>query len=236
VVGIHPTDVAEATPEGLARLEALAGRPRVVALGEIGLDFHWNVAVLLPPALFGIVLGGFLLRLLTSELLVRLIAVLALAFGSFQLYRRRQPGLEETPSFRPWVGALLGFTAGVTSTLAHLGGVLTTLFLLPQQLGPSRFVATATVLYFFMNTAKLPAYFQQGLLPAEIWVLAAYLLPALALGAVTGFLLNGRVRPRRFETLVLVIVFVTGLYLLIRPPSHASHADRHPLSLQPRRV
>jgi TatD DNase family protein len=43
VVGIHPNDAAEATPEGLARLEALAGRPKVVALGEIGLDFHWNV-------------------------------------------------------------------------------------------------------------------------------------------------------------------------------------------------
>jgi TatD DNase family protein len=42
-VGIHPNDAAEATPEGLRRLEALAAHPRVVALGEIGLDFHWNV-------------------------------------------------------------------------------------------------------------------------------------------------------------------------------------------------
>src|SRR5712692_8481158 len=45
-VGIHPNDGAEATPEGLQRLEKLAAHPRVVALGEIGLDFHWNV---LPP-------------------------------------------------------------------------------------------------------------------------------------------------------------------------------------------
>lgn len=44
VVGIHPNDAAEATPAGLARLEELAGREKVVALGEIGLDFHWNVA------------------------------------------------------------------------------------------------------------------------------------------------------------------------------------------------
>jgi len=42
-VGIHPNDAAEATPEGLLRLEVLAAHPKVVALGEIGLDFHWNV-------------------------------------------------------------------------------------------------------------------------------------------------------------------------------------------------
>jgi uncharacterized protein len=195
-----------------------------------------NVAVLLPPALLGIALGGYLLRLLSSELLVKLIALLALSFGAFQLYRARRPLPEEAPVFRPWVGAVLGFAAGVTSTLAHLGGVLTTLFLLPQRLGPARFVATATVLYFFINTAKLPTYFQQGLLPAEIWVQAASLLPALVVGAVTGFLLNGRVSPRRFELLVLVIVFVTGLYLLVRPAPRPSHADRHPLPLQPRSI
>jgi TatD DNase family protein len=45
-VGIHPNDGAEATCEGLDRLEKLAAHPKVVALGEIGLDFHWNV---LPP-------------------------------------------------------------------------------------------------------------------------------------------------------------------------------------------
>lgn len=45
-VGLHPNDGAEATPEGYERLERLLEHPKVVALGEIGLDFHWNV---LPP-------------------------------------------------------------------------------------------------------------------------------------------------------------------------------------------
>src|SRR5437867_3016154 len=46
VVGIHPNDAAEVTPVGLERLAQLAAHRKVVALGEIGLDFHWNV---LPP-------------------------------------------------------------------------------------------------------------------------------------------------------------------------------------------
>ncbi len=39
-VGIHPHDATEATPEGLALLETLASAPKVVAIGEIGLDFY----------------------------------------------------------------------------------------------------------------------------------------------------------------------------------------------------
>lgn len=39
-VGIHPHSAREATPAALAELRRLADHPRVVAIGEIGLDFH----------------------------------------------------------------------------------------------------------------------------------------------------------------------------------------------------
>ncbi|HEY8552396.1 MAG TPA: TatD family hydrolase [Thermaerobacter sp.] len=39
-VGIHPHSAVEATPAALAELRRLADHPRVVAIGEIGLDFH----------------------------------------------------------------------------------------------------------------------------------------------------------------------------------------------------
>lgn len=39
-VGIHPHDAQEATTEGLALLETLLAAPKVVAIGEIGLDFY----------------------------------------------------------------------------------------------------------------------------------------------------------------------------------------------------
>lgn len=43
-VGIHPNYVQEAAPDDWARIERLVDRPRVVALGETGLDRHWDVA------------------------------------------------------------------------------------------------------------------------------------------------------------------------------------------------
>ena len=41
-VGVHPHDAAKATPETLAALESLLSEPKVVALGEIGLDYHYD--------------------------------------------------------------------------------------------------------------------------------------------------------------------------------------------------
>ncbi|WP_240779774.1 TatD family hydrolase [Nonomuraea zeae] len=39
-VAIHPNEAHEATPEVLAEIEALAGRPEVRAVGETGLDYY----------------------------------------------------------------------------------------------------------------------------------------------------------------------------------------------------
>jgi len=41
-VGIHPHDAKDMTDDMLAEIEALAAQPKVVAIGEIGLDFHYD--------------------------------------------------------------------------------------------------------------------------------------------------------------------------------------------------
>lgn len=41
-VGIHPHDVASMTDADWVELEALAGAPRVVGVGETGLDYHYD--------------------------------------------------------------------------------------------------------------------------------------------------------------------------------------------------
>ena len=43
-VGIHPHDATQCTPDTLARLHALSLHPRVVAIGEIGLDFYRDLS------------------------------------------------------------------------------------------------------------------------------------------------------------------------------------------------
>jgi TatD DNase family protein len=41
-VGVHPHDAAKATPETFDRLAELTRHPKVLAIGEIGLDYHYD--------------------------------------------------------------------------------------------------------------------------------------------------------------------------------------------------
>jgi TatD DNase family protein len=41
-VGWHPVDAIDMTEEDLKWIEELASHPKVVALGEMGLDYHWD--------------------------------------------------------------------------------------------------------------------------------------------------------------------------------------------------
>ena len=40
--GVHPNDTGDMSDEDLAQLEEMAKHPRVVAIGEIGLDYHYD--------------------------------------------------------------------------------------------------------------------------------------------------------------------------------------------------
>lgn len=44
VVGWHPNSAREYGPEARSKLRVWLEHPKVVALGEVGLDFHWNAA------------------------------------------------------------------------------------------------------------------------------------------------------------------------------------------------
>ena len=44
IVGWHPNYTVEYQSESLARLEQLLAHPKVRAMGEIGLDYHWDYA------------------------------------------------------------------------------------------------------------------------------------------------------------------------------------------------
>jgi len=41
-VGVHPHDASKAAPETWPRLRELAAHPKVLAIGEIGLDYHYD--------------------------------------------------------------------------------------------------------------------------------------------------------------------------------------------------
>ncbi len=121
---------------------------------------------------------------------------------------------EPVVRFKTWHGVLAGIVAGIFSTLAHMAGPIIVMYLLPQRLGNRTFVATTTVLYFFINMVKFPFYFHLGLFSFEIIIEALALLPFVGLGVQVGVYLNNRFPERIFSRIVLILLFATGIHLL----------------------
>lgn len=194
----------------------------------ISLRHYWkrwhrqSVTRLILGSVLGIVLASLILKDISDVHLKKMIGGIACLFAVLESLRPYwQPLLgnsEQSTStalqFKMWQGLLAGLLAGAFSTLAHMGGLVIVMYLLPQRLNNTAFVATTTVTYFSFNLIKIPFYYQLDLFSFEILVEAVALLPFIGLGVLTGISLNNRVSERLFSRIVLFFLFATGLHLL----------------------
>ncbi len=196
----------------------------VISLGHYWKKWHrQSIWRLIPGAIVGIVLASLILKDLSDVHLKKIIGGIACLFAIIEFLRGRitkhlAPVASDEPpalQFKAWHGVLLGTLGGIFSTLAHMAGPVIIMYLLPQRLGNRTFVGTTTILYFFINMAKIPAYFQLGLFSWDIIIEALVLLPFVGLGVQVGVYLNSRFSERNFSRIVLIVLFATGIHLLI---------------------
>ena len=196
----------------------------VISLGHYWKKWHrQSIWRLIPGAIVGIVLASLILKDLSDVHLKKIIGGIACLFAIIEFLRGRitkhlDPVASDEPpalQFKAWHGVLLGALGGIFSTLAHMAGPVIIMYLLPQRLGNRTFVGTTTLLYFFINMAKIPAYFQLGLFSWDIIIEALVLLPFVGLGVQVGVYLNSRFSERNFSRIVLIALFATGIHLLM---------------------
>lgn len=195
--------------------------PLLFGTDVVALFYYWrrwdarNVLLLVPSALTGIVLCTPLLLRLSDKQISKGIGAVAIGFAVYQLLRERKgKGAPDYVPTRPQ-GIAAGLTTGFLSTLSHQGGLVTTLYLLPQRLANDVFVATTTVVYFAINGAKLPVFVEGGLIRAELLRQDALLVPTLLLGIGLGIWLNQRTPGVWLRVVVLVGTILTGAKLLV---------------------
>lgn len=195
----------------------------VLIAGDLFAVWHYrrsasvgDLRLLLPAALAGIVLGSFAFDFLAphGRALEVGVGVLALAFVVWQTVRARVLRLlADRPPSRLW-GAVLGGTAGFTSTIAHVGGPPIAVYLLPRGLGRELYVGTAAWFFFVVNLVKLVPYAWLGLLSVTNVEVAAALLPLAFLGAALGAWLNRAVQERVFMLAIYALLILTGVQLV----------------------
>src|SRR5687768_632409 len=179
------------------------------------------VKKLLPGTLVGVVLGGLLLGWFESQQEEVAAALIRLEIG-FECvllvglhWWRVSRGLGDTVyTPTPMASFAVGAFAAISSTLAHAAGPIIALYLLPQKLDRQLFVGTCAIYFFILNNAKLPAYYLSGLFDNVSPVTTLRYVAILIVGAVFGYWLNRRLSDRLFSTIVYLITFLLGWYIL----------------------
>ena len=203
--------------------------PLLISTDLFSLRHYWkrwhrqSVTRLILGSLLGVTLASLILKDISDFHLKKVIGGIACLFALLEFLRpywqprlsRSGHSVETALHFKMWQGLIAGMFAGAFSTLAHMGGLVVAMYLLPQRLGNTAFVGTATATYLLLNSIKIPFYYQLDLFSFEIFIEAVALLPFIALGVITGIALNNRVPERIFSKIVLFFLFATGAHLLL---------------------
>jgi uncharacterized membrane protein YfcA len=137
----------------------------------------------------------------------------------FCLYKVVEPRLRQNlaqaqSDTQLWHGSLFGGGAGVASTLANAGGPIASVYLLMEHLTPTAFIGTSALYFALVNVMKIPNLLQTGVLQPVWFVQTAWAIPLVIVGVWTGKWLINRLDVRAFERVILVLLSITGVFLL----------------------
>jgi uncharacterized membrane protein YfcA len=158
--------------------------------------------------------GGALALRLGDAVLRRVVGAIVLLMVAAHLWRKRRG---ERPIPSGWHhGVPYGITAGFATTVANAAGPVMSLYLLSQRLPKEEFLATGAWFFFLINLTKVPLYAHLGMISRSSLLFDAYLLPAVAIGALLGRAVMRRLPQWVFEKVVLGLTAVAALLLFVR--------------------
>lgn len=176
-----------------------------------------------PGMLLGVVLGTLLFVSQEKSLVSIPDRTLKMAIGSvgiiFVLYRIFSVRiLRRLEAHHPGhLGAAgFGLTAGLTSTLAHAGGPVMHMYLLPRRLPKMGYAATTCGFFWVLNLVKVPPFIWGGRFRVDDLLLGALMLPLVPVGVLLGYGLVHITNPKAYVGLIYTALTVTSVMLIIR--------------------
>lgn len=178
---------------------------------------HWdkdNLKVMLPGALLGTLVGAFAFDRLNDSLIGLLIGFISVAFVAINL-----AGARFIPSSSPArsapKGLCLSGVAGFTSFVAHAGGPPVMMYLLPQRLDKTRYLATVNAFFLVTNAVKLMPYALLGQFSGGNLLSSLVLAPMVPIGVAVGLWLHRRVSHVWFYRIAQAGLLLTGVQLVL---------------------
>ena len=195
--------------------------PLMLLMSAAGVRQYWrmwdnrHVLVLLPASLAGIWLGTYLLAEIPPQVVKKTVGILAAIFGTVQFFTINRPEWRNRLLPTTWQGVGLGFGSGITSALAHSGGIVFSFYLLPHSRTKEIFVATSVFLFFTTGLLKVGSYWYYDLLTFPVLILSLILMPALILGSILGKKLNQQIPNKLFMRMISLFIALMGIRFII---------------------
>jgi uncharacterized membrane protein YfcA len=192
--------------------------PMLIVADAFAVAAHWRrwdtgiVVPLVGAAVGGIVVGTLVLSAVSEEVLQRIIAVAMLVFVAvFAGVQRIAIPPERAQRFRYGAGA----AAGLSSTLAHIGGPPIVMYLMAAGVAPRVLVGTTVGFFAVINVLKVPGYFLTGLFDAELIRSTLWVWFTIPLGVVLGRMMVDRINRQAFERVTLALLAAGAVVLLV---------------------
>lgn len=186
----------------------------LVCRGFRVIDWALLLERILPCAVAGLPLGFWCFGVLGSGGLKHVLGAFVIVVSSLELARLFRRGRGSEPL--PWpLGIVLLCGGGFFHGLFASGGPLVVYYSSREIADKGAFRATLSCLWLLLNSVLLVSYALTGRLVKEPAFRAAYLLPALAVGILVGEILHHRVNELTFKRIVQVLLFLTGVVLLV---------------------
>jgi len=195
--------------------------PMMLLISGTGVRQYWKqwdnhcLLVILPAMMVGVWVGTHLLSVISADTVKRIVGALAVCFGVLQYLAIDRPKWKERLSPTPPQGVGLGFASGIISSMAHVGGLIFSFYLLPHSRTKEVFVGTTVFLFFTTGLLKIGSYVYYHILTFPILMLCIALLPALFLGSISGKWLNQRISNKLFIRLICIFVGLMGIRLVL---------------------
>jgi len=176
---------------------------------------RWHhVLHLLPPALAGIVIGYFGLKVVNDQQLKPIIGAIVLLMLGINYWRTSSKGKDAPIPTQWWFAAMLGFMAGITTMMANAAGPVMIIYLLAMRLPKTEFVGTAAWFFFVINWLKVPFSANLELMTAASVRLDLMMLPFIATGAMMGIFFLKRIPQKAFIAIVQILAIAAALKLI----------------------
>lgn len=183
---------------------------------------EWRVLARLAPwVVAGVGIGAVALWFADDAAMRVVIGAILLAMLALQVWSRFRPRkarLEPKPPTglaRRSAAAGAGVAAGAATMMANAAGPVMVLYLMLSGFPKLRFLGTMAWFFFAVNLFKVPVSVGLGLITWHTLLMAALLVPAVAVGALAGRALVHRVNQRQFEVATLVLSGLGAALLIV---------------------